>query len=848
MVDKGRTLGEFVVEEKIAAGGMGEIYRAVQPSLEREAVVKVLRVESGGPAEHERFLQEARLASKLDHPYAAHVYASGAEEDGILWIAMELVRGVPLDHMIKQRGGLPTSMVVPLVEKIAEVLDAAHHRGIIHRDLKPANVMVVGETTLFPKLLDFGIAKLAGAKPEKLVARTLRMRDLIVDNLDTVRGRLTDSSVEIFGSPRYMPPEQWANPAEVGTAADVYALGVLTYEALAGKPPFSGDTFDALRRAHESTPVPPIPGVAPGINAALARALAKKPEDRYACALDLARDLRLAIEAPAPEPAPPPAPTPAPPPPPPRRRWWLLAPVLLGGAALAVVVVRVTRHTRASVQPDLASLHQLTHDGACVYSPVFVDAHTIVADVARDDADDLWKIDATTGEMTQLTSDPGMEYRPAPGPRPGSVLFVDAPRQGDGLSSIDVLGLDGKREVLPITSHSAWFSAGAIVYAQQDAYGIRVRQGDHDDLLVDTRGKIITVAASERIVAASVIDEDGWELCQMPRHGTEDDFECESPPRMNQGRPAIAADGAIYFGTADGVRRSKGGISKVVIPGLTGSGGSALSLSGDRLVTSECHSSATLIDLAAPDRPIAELDEAKGLSASDDAIAFTSYQERKVSLLTGDKKIQFLAPVGPTYAALSPSGKRFIYTTGGDEPELWNGYVDGREPLRISRADIGTPYFLDEDRIAYTRHIDATSPKAIVIATFDGQELSTGPVGRMIIAARGDELLISDVRATSLYTWNVGDAGEQPIPMPRPGFDAGNGGILPDGTIVLQSTSYGDTIWELPPGGEWKQIFKLPVGETSSGMAVTPGGRIIVSVNRWKGELFEVKARAGSRF
>src|SRR5450631_2409705 len=113
----GRTLGDFVVKELIGEGGFGAVYRAEQPLLGREAVIKILH------ARHrtsnvvlQRFLREAKLASKLDHPYAAHVYAFGAEPDGLLWIAMELVRGTPLSRMLQEKGALPLHRVVPLME------------------------------------------------------------------------------------------------------------------------------------------------------------------------------------------------------------------------------------------------------------------------------------------------------------------------------------------------------------------------------------------------------------------------------------------------------------------------------------------------------------------------------------------------------------------------------------------------------------------------------------------------------------------------------------------------------------------------------------------------------------
>src|SRR5262249_4943139 len=157
----GRTLGDFVVREPIGEGGFGAVYRAEQPVLGREAVIKVLHGKLR-TREHyaHRFLREARLASKLDHPYAAHVYAFGVEPDGQMWIAMELVRGTPLDQLLVAQGPIPLERFVPLLDRICEVVHTAHEAGIVHRDLKPANVMVIARAgRLLPKLLDFGIAK-----------------------------------------------------------------------------------------------------------------------------------------------------------------------------------------------------------------------------------------------------------------------------------------------------------------------------------------------------------------------------------------------------------------------------------------------------------------------------------------------------------------------------------------------------------------------------------------------------------------------------------------------------------------------------------------------------------------
>src|SRR5687768_10814433 len=164
----GRQFGEFVVREPLSSGGFGMVFRAEQPALGREAVIKVLHTRLlGSETVVQRFLREARLASLLDHPYAAHTYAFGCEPDGILWIAMELVRGTPLDRLLLVQGPIPLERFVPLIERICEVVHTAHEQGIVHRDLKPANVMVLARAgRLLPKLLDLGIAKLDDVEPD----------------------------------------------------------------------------------------------------------------------------------------------------------------------------------------------------------------------------------------------------------------------------------------------------------------------------------------------------------------------------------------------------------------------------------------------------------------------------------------------------------------------------------------------------------------------------------------------------------------------------------------------------------------------------------------------------------
>jgi len=318
----GRTIGEYVLREPLDEGGFGRVYRCEQPTLGREAVIKVLhRRLLSHDAQLQRFLREAQLASRLDHPYAAHVYAFGIEEkDRLLWIAMEFVHGITLKHWLRDHGPMPLPQFVPFFEHVAEVVQTAHDRGIVHRDLKPSNVMIIERAgRLLPKLLDFGVAKLCDGKPlpESTQDTVKRLRAVMAEKVpeevlkefrvgaSTVtspspsaqgggRSRLTPDGATI-GTPAYMAPEQWTSAVSVGPASDLYALAVVAFEALTGRRPFEGMSLADRVELRCRGEVPPLGrGFPPSLDQMFQRALAERPEDRWATALELAGVLRAA--------------------------------------------------------------------------------------------------------------------------------------------------------------------------------------------------------------------------------------------------------------------------------------------------------------------------------------------------------------------------------------------------------------------------------------------------------------------------------------------------------------------------------------------------------------------------
>ncbi len=297
----GRTIGEFVVREKLGEGGFGAVYRAEQPRLGREAVLKFLHASIGVDQDaRQRFLREAQLASRFDHPFAAHVYDCRAEPDGTVWIAMELVHGTTLADALAE-GPFAPARFLPLFERLCEVVQAAHEKGIVHRDIKPSNVMVVQSAgQLSPKLLDFGIARMQGEVPQEVLLAPPASDTTPSERDSTSTVSMWMTAVGGFiGSPPYMAPEQWADAAGTGPPADLYALGVLCYEALTGRRPFDGATNEELKRAHLEGPVPPVGAHLPSaLDAFFARALAKKPEARFGSAGELAEALRAALVPP----------------------------------------------------------------------------------------------------------------------------------------------------------------------------------------------------------------------------------------------------------------------------------------------------------------------------------------------------------------------------------------------------------------------------------------------------------------------------------------------------------------------------------------------------------------------
>lgn len=255
--------GRFRIEREIGTGGMGTVYLATHLDLERPVAVKIIRREFAGDADvADRFLREARTMAKLRHPNAAMIFDAGNLPDGRHFIVMEFVEGETLSQTLAREGRFSFTQSVNIAMQICDVLEEAHRLGIVHRDLKPSNILL-GKRGVC--VLDFGVAKVLGSSAESTATHA------------------STGSGQLVGTPRYMSPEQCLGQ-RIGAGSDLYSLGVLLYEMLAGRPPFVDPLQTALLVKQATAPAPPLPRLRQDIPRSLALAvhslLAKRPEDR----------------------------------------------------------------------------------------------------------------------------------------------------------------------------------------------------------------------------------------------------------------------------------------------------------------------------------------------------------------------------------------------------------------------------------------------------------------------------------------------------------------------------------------------------------------------------------------
>ncbi|HZO11893.1 MAG TPA: serine/threonine-protein kinase, partial [Polyangiaceae bacterium] len=353
--------GRYRIGHELGRGAMGIVYEARHDRLERRFAIKVLRAELASDADScERFEREARAAGRIGSVHIVGVYDSG-EAEGLRYLVMEYLRGETLKAHYDRLAPLPPRTLVPIVAQLLDGLAAAHDAGIVHRDVKPENVYLVDggrseELGPLVKIVDFGVSKFR----------------------DVGAGALKSRTGVVLGTPHYMAPEQARGLRDVDRRADVFSVGVLLYEGLSGRRPFSAPNVNQLLFKIALEDVPPIeermPDIDPALAAIVARATARSPDARYQSARLFAADLRAWLrgepieqprdEAPREEPPseiideetrdaalaslPPPL-TPSPKAPPKIARAWIAVAI----AALAALAFVATRDQPTTLQSTL---------------------------------------------------------------------------------------------------------------------------------------------------------------------------------------------------------------------------------------------------------------------------------------------------------------------------------------------------------------------------------------------------------------------------------------------------------------------------------------------------------------
>ena len=437
----------YALGAMLGRGGTARVFAAHDQRLGRTVALKLVPAADAEPVLRQRFIREARSAAGFSHPNAVAVFDAG-ESDGYLYLVMELVSGRSLADRLAEGGPLDPAAASTIAIAVLRALGAAHAVGIVHRDVKPANVLLADDGGV--KLADFGIAK----------------------RLDDVAGDVTMAG-EVIGTPKYLAPELMAGlPATA--ASDVYAVGVVLFEMLAGRPPFDAETPMATALAHRVAPVPDIDAersaLPAGLGEAIRRAMAKDPADRFGSARAMLDTIASGTHRASTSPAVggrPPQPTQVMPAggytrSPVTRRWVLLAASLIAGAAvLGVLVVRDDTSDGADPQPSgpavSTSPSSLPSTVAPTIAPTTPAPTTVVP---------------TAGPTAAPTAAPAPAPTAAPTDIDGVAAALDAdreaygPRAGDVIDGLDAINGNGrsaqKRAADLLGDARAWVDAGEL--------------------------------------------------------------------------------------------------------------------------------------------------------------------------------------------------------------------------------------------------------------------------------------------------------------------------------------------------------------------------------------------------
>jgi Tol biopolymer transport system component/tRNA A-37 threonylcarbamoyl transferase component Bud32 len=430
----------YSIDREIGQGGMATVYLAQDIKHRRRVAVKVLRPDLAATLGSDRFFREIEVAAQLQHPHILPLLDSG-EAGGFLYYVMPFIEGESLRERLARQGELPVNDAVRILSEVVDALAAAHAAGVVHRDIKPDNIMLSGRHAL---VMDFGVAKAVSEA--------------------TGRNQLTTAGVAL-GTPAYMAPEQAAADPHLDHRVDIYAVGVLAYELLTGRPPFIGLTPQQVLAAHVTQAPDPVeryrPGIPQGLSDLVMRCLAKRPADRWQSADDLLNALEpLAMSSGGMTPAQT-RPVAAVRPPPRQFPRW--AAWLAGGAIVAAGAFALSRRQSA---PETIVLGQRTavavSDDQERWPTLMPDGRSVLYTLWRDTSQTIVIQQVNGGAPMIVTAGvPGFKCCQAVSPDGSRILFNGS----DGLYVMPTLGGQARRILSPVSAQAAWSPDGERIVA-----------------------------------------------------------------------------------------------------------------------------------------------------------------------------------------------------------------------------------------------------------------------------------------------------------------------------------------------------------------------------------------------
>jgi Tol biopolymer transport system component len=778
---------------------MGEIYRAVDTRLERSVAVKVLPSDlATDPAQVRRFVREAQAASALNHPNIVtifEIYECALPERNTTahCIAMELIEGETLRAWLRHRKP-DLKKVVEIFAQVAQGLAKAHEAGIVHRDLKPDNVMMTKEG--YPKILDFGVAKLLSPSP----------REGTSDAGET-HGPLTATGA-VIGTAGYMSPEQ-VEGQEVDPRSDVFSFGSMLFEAVAGRPPFAGrSAIDTLHRIVH-TEAPHLRDLHPGAPAELERivekCLAKDPEDRYQSTKDLAVDLRHLwrqyetgmLPEKTDRPRPDPGAQVASRAPRARRRLGLLvgaAAVAAAAALIAVLVVSPRRGDRADgpaatpADPTALQIERLTYSGKASWPALSPDGKVVVHAVETAGRTSLWVRQVATSSSLQIVP-----------PAQATILGITIAPDGNYAYFVERRGQDVVRRL----------------------FRVPILGGAPRKLLDDVDSPVTFSPAGQEMafVRCSIVRSD-CALMIARADGAGERRVATRPFSSQLSSPAWSPDGAHLALFARIPDQARQGIEVFAVDGGT----------SKRLGTQTWHSS----------RGLAWLPDGRGLigSAMDRSnrqsqLWYISYPEGRARRVTND-------PNNYLEVSLSRDGSALVTMQVDRVSNLWvvpEGDQARARQLTTGAGRYHSLAYTPDGRIVYSAIKDGAWD--LWLMAVDGAEPTrlTSEAGANLepaVSPDGQSLVFVSDRSGSFAIWRAGIDGTDPRQI-TPGSRDVLPVFTPDGRFVVY-TSFRDekqSLWKVPAGGG----TAVPLTTSFTAYAdVSPDGRRLVT-SFWEGRL-----------